>query len=44
MRADLKKMTVEEYFNFENTSDVRHEYFDAKLYTMPYDFRDGRNL
>jgi Uma2 family endonuclease len=35
MRVTLKKMSVEEYLTFEDTSDVRHEYFDGKLHTMP---------
>jgi Uma2 family endonuclease len=35
MRVTLKKMSVEEYLTFEDTSDVRHEYFDGKLNTMP---------
>ena len=28
-------MTIEEYLAFEDVSEVRHEYFDGKLYEMP---------
>lgn len=31
----IKKMSVEEYFAFEETSDIRHEYYDGQIIPMP---------
>lgn len=28
------KMTPEEYLEFEKTSELKHEYFDGKLFAM----------
>lgn len=33
--TSLKKMSVEEYIAFEETADVRHEYYDGILTPMP---------
>ena len=33
--TELKKMSVEEYIAFEETSDIRHEYYDGQLIPMP---------
>ncbi|MBK9013101.1 MAG: Uma2 family endonuclease [Saprospiraceae bacterium] len=33
--TSLKKMSVEAYIAFEETADVRHEYFDGQLTPMP---------
>jgi len=29
-----RRMTVEEYFELENESEIRHEYFDGEVYAM----------
>ncbi len=35
MIAKTRSMTVEEYFAFEEASDIRNEYIDGELYPMP---------
>ena len=35
MRVATQIMSVEEYIAFEETSEVRHEYFNGKIYEMP---------
>ena len=30
----IRQMTVEEYFDFEETSEIRHEYIDGEIYPM----------
>ncbi|MEZ4953547.1 MAG: Uma2 family endonuclease [Saprospiraceae bacterium] len=32
---ELKKMSVQEYIMFEESSDIRHEYFNGQLIPMP---------
>ena len=35
MIAKTRSMTVEEYFAFDEASDIRNEYIDGELYPMP---------
>jgi Uma2 family endonuclease len=39
-----KKMSVEEYLEFEKTSDIRHEYVDGELLAMAGEKRCHNNL
>lgn len=39
-----KKLTVEEYFEFEKTSEIRHEYVDGELLAMAGEKRRHNNL
>jgi Uma2 family endonuclease len=44
MIAKTRPMTVEEYFAFDEASDIRNEYIDGELYPMPGGTRSHNKL